>query len=381
MNLPPLVAPAVALTQQERRRYSRHLLVPDVGDIGQRRLRNARVLVIGAGGLGSPVLQYLAAAGVGTLGIVDFDTVELSNLQRQVIHGVDDVGRSKVDSAAESLARIDPAVVVRRHEVRMDRDIAEGLVAEYDLVIDGTDNFATRYLVNDVCVLAGKPYVWGSVLRMEGQVSVFWAAHGPQYRDLHPTPPAAGTVPGCAEGGVLGVLCATIGSLMATQAVLLICGVGDPLLGRVLVYDALASTLRTVRFRPDPNGEPVTALQDYEQLCAAPSFPAGATVSPQELKRRLDAGEPLLLIDVREPAEREISSIAGAVVVAKDALLDGSAIPDLPTDRLIVLHCRSGVRSAQALTAVRGAGFTDAVHLEGGILAWIEQVDPSLIAY
>ncbi|MEO5834209.1 MAG: molybdopterin-synthase adenylyltransferase MoeB, partial [Nakamurella sp.] len=263
-NLGPLVEPGPPLSRVELDRYSRHVLLPDLGELGQRRLRRARVAVIGAGGLGAPVLTYLAAAGVGTIGLVDFDVVEASNLQRQTIHGVADIGRPKVDSAVDTVALLDPSVVVHPMAARLDADNVLGLLASYDLVIDGTDNFATRYLVNDACVLLGIPYVWGSVFRFEGQVSVFWAEHGPQYRDLFPVPPPPGSVPSCGEGGVLGVVCGVIGSIMATEAMKLISGVGRPLLGRVLVYDALKMSFRTVALRRDPAAEPVTGLVDYD---------------------------------------------------------------------------------------------------------------------
>ncbi|HET8970582.1 MAG TPA: molybdopterin-synthase adenylyltransferase MoeB, partial [Candidatus Nanopelagicales bacterium] len=252
MSLPPLVEPAAELTVDEVRRYSRHLIIPDVGMTGQKRLKNARVLCVGAGGLGSPALLYLAAAGVGTLGIIDFDVVDESNLQRQVIHGQSDIGRSKAQSARDSVHEINPLVDVVLHETRLDNDNALDIFRPYDLVLDGTDNFATRYLVNDACVLLGKPYVWGSIYRFEGQVSVFWDEHGPNYRDLYPVPPPPGMVPSCAEGGVLGVLCASIGSVMVTEAIKLITGIGESLLGRLMVYDALEMSYRTIKIRKDP---------------------------------------------------------------------------------------------------------------------------------
>ena len=270
-SLPPLVEPAESLTKAEVERYSRHLIIPDVGMIGQKRLKNAKVLVVGAGGLGSPALLYLAAAGVGTLGILDFDVVDESNLQRQVIHGQSDVGKSKAVSAAESVAEINPYVKVILHTDRLDSDNALEIFAAYDLILDGTDNFATRYLVNDACVLLGKPYVWGSIFRFEGQVSLFWAEYGPQYRDLYPEPPPPGMVPSCAEGGVLGVLCASIGSIMVTEAIKLITGIGETLLGRLMVYDALEMTYRTVKIRRDPAGEPITGLIDYDAFCGSVS--------------------------------------------------------------------------------------------------------------
>ena len=320
MPLPPLVEPAAELSVDEVMRYSRHLIIPDVGMIGQKRLKNAKVLCVGAGGLGSPALMYLAAAGVGTLGIVEFDTVDESNLQRQIIHGQSDVGRSKAESARDSVKEINPYVDVRLHEVRLDSDNVLEIFAQYDLILDGTDNFATRYLVNDACVILGKPYVWGSIYRFEGQASVFWAEHGPQYRDLYPEPPPPGMVPSCAEGGVLGVLCASIGSIMVTEAIKLITGVGETLLGRLMVYDALEMTYRTLKLRKDPTGAPVTELIDYEAFCGSISDEAAeaakdSTISVRQLKELLDArdsGETdFLLVDVREPGEYEIVSIPG----------------------------------------------------------------------
>jgi sulfur-carrier protein adenylyltransferase/sulfurtransferase len=271
MPLPPLVEPAAELSKAEVARYSRHLIIPDVGVDGQKRLKNAKVLVVGAGGLGSPALLYLAAAGVGTLGVIDFDVVDESNLQRQVIHGQSDIGRPKGESARDSVREINPFVEVNLHQVRLDSSNVLDIFRDYDLILDGTDNFATRYLVNDACVLLGKPYVWGSIFRFEGQVSVFWAEYGPQYRDLYPEPPPPGMVPSCAEGGVLGVLCASIGSIMVTEGIKLITGIGEPLLGRLMVYDALEMTYRTIRVRRDPTAKPVEELIDYEAFCGVVS--------------------------------------------------------------------------------------------------------------
>ncbi len=386
MSLPPLVEPADSLTKQEVERYSRHLIIPDVGMIGQKRLKNAKVLVVGAGGLGSPALLYLAAAGVGTLGILDFDVVDESNLQRQVIHGQSDIGKSKAVSAQESIAEINPLVTVNLHTDRLDSSNALDIFAGYDLILDGTDNFATRYLVNDACVLLGKPYVWGSIFRFEGQVSVFWAEYGPQYRDLYPEPPPPGMVPSCAEGGVLGVLCASIGSIMVTEAIKLITGIGEPLLGRLMVYDALEMSYRTVKVRKDPAGTPIKGLIDYEAFCGAVSedaaaAAAGHTISARDLKAKMDAGENFLLVDVREQNEYEIVSIPGSVLIPKGDILSGEALAGLPQDRPVVLHCKSGARSAEALAVLHKAGFADAVHVGGGVLAWIKQVDPSLPTY
>ncbi len=396
MALPPLVDPAAELTLDEVRRYSRHLIIPDVGMSGQKRLKNAKVLVIGAGGLGSPALLYLAAAGVGTLGIVDFDVVDESNLQRQIIHGQSDIGRSKAASARDSVKEVNPFVTVVLHEERLDSSNAMGIFAGYDLIVDGTDNFATRYLVNDACVLLGKPYVWGSIYRFDGQASVFWAEHGPCYRCLYPEPPPPGMVPSCAEGGVFGVLCASIGAIQVNEAIKLLTGIGEPLLGRLKVYDALEMDFRDIKVRKDPDcaicGEnpTVTGLIDYEAFCGTISEEAAAaaadsTISALTLKEMLDrrsAGqEDFLLVDVREPNEAEIVAIPGSVLIPKGQFLDGSALERLPQDRRVVLYCKVGGRSAEALAVLKGAGFSDALHVGGGVLAWVNQVDPSLPAY
>jgi sulfur-carrier protein adenylyltransferase/sulfurtransferase len=393
VSLPPLVEPAAELTIDEIRRYSRHLIIPDVGMDGQKRLKNAKVLVVGAGGLGSPALLYLAAAGVGTLGIVDFDTVDESNLQRQIIHGVSDLGKPKAQSAAESIAEINPLVKVNIHEFALDRDNVMDLFAQYDLIVDGTDNFATRYMVNDAAVLLHKPYVWGSIYRFDGQASVFWEEHGPCYRCLYPEPPPPGMVPSCAEGGVLGVLCASIGSIQVTEAIKLLTGIGEPLVGKLMVYDALEMEYRKIKVRKDPNcalcGEHPTVtelLEDYDDFCGAVSDEAAeatidSTITARELKDWQDSGKDLFLVDVREPNEYEIVSIPGATLIPKGDILSGQALARFPQDRQIVLHCKSGVRSAEALAALKSAGFKDAVHVQGGILSWINTVDPSLPAY
>ncbi|MFD4181972.1 adenylyltransferase/sulfurtransferase MoeZ [Rhodococcus sp. NPDC058514] len=389
-SLPPLVEPAGELSRAEVARYSRHLIIPDVGMVGQKRIKNARVLVIGAGGLGSPALLYLAAAGVGTIGIVEFDEVDESNLQRQVIHGQADVGRPKGESARDSILEINSNVEVRLHPLRLEPDNAVDLFAQYDLILDGTDNFATRYLVNDAAVLAGKPYVWGSIYRFEGQASVFWEdapdGRGLNYRDLYPEAPPPGMVPSCAEGGVLGVLCASIGSIMATEAIKLITGIGETLLGRLMVYDALEMSYRTIRLRRDPARQPITELIDYDAFCGVVSedgvvAAADSTITAPELAAMLEAGTEIELIDVREPVEWEIVHLPGATLIPKDRILSGEALAELPQDRPIVLHCKTGIRSAEALAALKKAGFADATHLQGGVIAWANQVDRSLPVY
>ena len=390
MALPPLVEPAAELTKEEVERYSRHLIIPDVGMAGQKRLKNAKVLVVGAGGLGSPALLYLAAAGVGTLGIVEFDEVDESNLQRQVIHGQSDVGRPKAESARDSIKEINPFVEVRLHQTRLDSSNVLDIFADYDLILDGTDNFATRYLVNDAAVLSGKPYVWGSIFRFEGQASVFWEdapnGLGLNYRDLYPEPPPPGMVPSCAEGGVLGVLCASIGSIMVNEAIKLITGIGEPILGRLVIYDALEMTYRQVKVRKDPDSPKITELIDYEAFCGtvsedAQSAAIGNTITALELKEMIDSGKDFALIDVREQNEWDIVNIPGAQLIPKDRILSGEVLSELPQDKPIVLHCKSGARSAEALAVLHKAGFADAVHVGGGVLAWVKQVDPSLPSY
>lgn len=394
-SLPPLVEPAGELTREEVARYSRHLIIPDVGVQGQKRLKNARVLVIGAGGLGAPTLLYLAAAGVGTLGIVDFDIVEESNLQRQVIHGVSDIGRTKAESARDSIAEVNPLVRVQLHQVRLDRSNAVDLFSQYDLILDGTDNFATRYLVNDAAVLAHRPYIWGSIYRFEGQVSVFWEdapadeagnERGLNYRDLYPEPPPPGMVPSCAEGGVLGVLCASIGSVMGTEAIKLITGIGESLLGRLMIYDALEMSYRTIAIRKDPATPAITELVDYDAFCGVvpeddAAAAAGSTITPAELRELLDSGQQLALIDVREPGEWAINRIEGAQLVPQSTINTGEGLAKLPQDRMSVLYCKTGIRSAQALATLKKAGFANAVHLQGGIVAWAKQMQPDMVMY
>ncbi len=400
MSLPPLVEPATELTNDEVRRYSRHLIIPDVGMDGQKRLKNAKVLVIGAGGLGSPALLYLAAAGVGTLGIAEFDEVDESNLQRQVIHGQSDVGKPKALSAKESINEVNPLVNVVVHNERLDNDNVLGIFDQYDLIVDGTDNFATRYMVNDAAYFLKKPYVWGSIYRFDGQASVFWptleGADAPCYRCLYPEPPPPGMVPSCAEGGVLGVLCASIGSIQVNEAIKLLTGIGDPLVGRLMIYDALEMEYRKLKVRKDPNcalcgdNPTVTDLIDYETFCGAISEAAAdasvdATISVSTLEQWIkerDQGErDFVLVDVREPNEYEINRIPGSVLIPKGEFLNGNALGELPSDKQVVLHCKSGVRSAEALAVVKGAGYADAVHVGGGVVAWVNQIDPSQPSY
>ena len=399
MSYPALVEPAAELTTDEVRRYSRHLIIPDVGMSGQRRLKNAKVLVIGAGGLGSPALLYLAAAGVGTIGIAEFDEVDESNLQRQIIHGMSDIGRPKAVSAQESIAEVNPYVEVVVHNERLDNDNVLQIFEGYDLIVDGTDNFATRYMVNDAAYFLKIPYVWGSIYRFDGQASVFapsMSDEAPCYRCLYPEPPPPGMVPSCAEGGVLGVLCASIGSIQVNEAIKLLTGIGDPAIGKLVIYDALELEWRKLKVRKDPNcalcGEnaTVTGLIDYDAFCGAVSdeaaeAAAGSTISVVQLEQMLkerEAGErDFTLIDVREPNEFEINKIPGAVLVPKGEFLNGNALGDLPADKPIVLHCKSGVRSAEVLAIVKGAGYADAVHVGGGVVAWVSQIDPSQPAY
>ncbi len=389
-TLPPLVAPDAELSIDEIRRYSRHLIIPDVAMDGQKRLKNAKVLVVGAGGLGSPALMYLAAAGVGTLGIVDFDVVDESNLQRQIIHGVSDIDKPKAESARNSVAEINPYVTVNLHQERLDSSNVMEIFAGYDLIVDGTDNFATRYLVNDACVLLNKPYVWGSIYRFDGQASVFWSEHGPCYRCLYPDPPPPGMVPSCAEGGVLGVLCASIGSIQVNEAIKLITGIGEPLVGRLMVYDALEMSYNDIKVRKDPEcaicgkNPTVTELIDYEAFCGvvseeAQEAAAGSTITAGELKAMQDAGEDFLLVDVREPAEWEIVRIPGATLIPKGDI--PAQLSELPQDKPVVLYCKSGVRSAEALATLKGAGFSTAKHVQGGVTAWATQVDKGLPVY
>ena len=384
-GLPPLTAPAPGLGREEKERYSRHLILPGFGEEGQLRLKNARVLVIGAGGLGSPALLYLAAAGVGTLGILDDDSVDTSNLQRQVIHSVHDVGTSKARSARDSVHALNPLVEVVLHEVRLDERNALEIFSGYDLILDGTDNFATRYLISDAAEILGKPCVWGSILRFDGQVSVFWSTHGPTYRDLYPEPPAPGSVPSCAEGGVLGVLCAQIGSVMVNEAIKLITGTGRTLLGRLLVFNASDMSWREVGLRRDPEREPITELVDYQLFCgrgteAPAAVPGISAAELADLLAERTAGQTDFdLIDVREPGEHRIVSIDGAQLVPRARILAGEELPE--PGRTVYIHCKSGGRSAEVTAFLRGKGYDRAFNVDGGILEWVRTVEPDKPVY
>jgi molybdopterin/thiamine biosynthesis adenylyltransferase/rhodanese-related sulfurtransferase len=371
-----------SLTDEELLRYGRHLVLPEVGLEGQRRLKQARVLLVGAGGLGSPVALYLAAAGVGHLGLCDFDAVDASNLQRQVLHGTRDVGRPKVESGRDRLADLNPNVHVELHPLRLDRGNALELVRAHDLVVDGTDNFATRYLVNDACVLAGRPNVYASIFRFEGQASVFATADGPCYRCLHPEPPPPGLVPSCAEGGVLGVLPGLLGLIQATEAVKLILGIGEPLVGRLLLVDALTMRFQALRLRRDPacpacGTRTLRELPDHEASCAGPAAPAPgdvAELTPRELAARLSAGPPVELVDVRERHEWAVTRLPGARLAPLSEL--EAHLAALPRDRDLVLYCRVGQRSATAGRLLQAAGFTRVWHLAGGLLRWTAELGP-----
>jgi adenylyltransferase/sulfurtransferase len=378
------------LEPPEIARYSRHLILPEVGMEGQKRLKSSSVLLIGAGGLGSPLGLYLAAAGVGRIGVVDFDRVDESNLQRQVLYGARDVGRAKIEAATERLSDVNPYVTIQPHETRLTSENALRILADYDIVVDGTDNFPTRYLVNDACVLLGKPNVYGSIFRFEGQASVFWAGRGPCYRCLYPEPPPPGLVPSCAEGGVLGVLPGIVGAIQATETVKLILGRGEPLIGRLLLFNALEMSFRQLRLRPDPGcpvcGEHPTVreLIDYQQFCGLSARDeatdtADAVITPARLKERLDRGERLVLIDVRSPEEWEICHLEQARLIPMGEL--ASRMGELDSRDEIVFVCKIGKRSAKAAELVRGAGFDRARSLEGGLIAWSREIDPSMPVY
>jgi len=382
------VQPAT-LSNDEILRYSRHLIMPEVGMEGQLKLKAARVLCIGAGGLGSPLALYLAAAGVGTLGIVDFDVVDYTNLQRQIIHTTADVGRKKLDSAAESLKAINPFVQIVRFDTRLSSDNALEIFRDFDMVADGTDNFPTRYLVNDACVITGKPNVYGSIFRFEGQASVFATEDGPCYRCLYPEPPPPGLVPSCAEGGVLGILPGLVGVMQATEVIKLILGKGDPLIGRLLLIDSLGMKFRELKLRKNPDcpvcgtHPSITELIDYNEFCGirgeeAPAMTGIPEMQVEELKRRLDAGDNLFVLDVREPHEYQICNINGHLIPLGDL---PKRVHELDSSREIVAHCRSGVRSAKAVDFLRQSGFKKVTNLAGGILAWADRVDPKMPKY
>ena len=369
-----LVEPGRTLTEAEIQRYSRHVLIPEIDLVGQQRIANAKVLCVGAGGLGSTNIMYLAAAGIGTIGIIDFDVVQLSNLQRQVIHFHKDIGERKVVSAAKKINELNPNINVIVYDEMLDHANAVEIFAGYDLIIDGTDNFATRYLINDAAALVNKPYIWGSIYQFDGAASVFWSKVGPCYRCLHPTPPPLGSVPSCAEGGVLGAICATVGSIQVIEAIKLITGIGEPLLGTLLIYDALKSEQRRVPVKVNPdcpicNGTQLQLLDDYQAFCGV----SQEYLTASELKSMFLNKEDFLLVDVREPWEFAECSIPGAQLIPLGLFKDGSAIKTLSRNREIVLHCRSGQRSADCLKILTDAGFEKVTHLEGGILAWIEQ--------
>jgi adenylyltransferase/sulfurtransferase len=372
------------LTREEILRYSRHVILPDVGIDGQRRLKGARVLLVGAGGLGSPAALYLAAAGIGHLGVVDFDTVDVTNLQRQVLHGTRDVGRSKLASATDRIADLNPHVDVVPYATRLTSENALEIIGEYDLVVDGTDNFATRYLVNDACVILGRPNVYGSIFRFEGQASVLATPEGPCYRCLFREPPPPGLVPSCAEGGVLGVLPGLVGTIQATEAIKLILGIGDTLIGRLLLVDALGMRFRTMKIRRDPTcpacgTHEIQELIDYEEFCGVVTEPTVQTITPREVAAKLANGEDFDLIDVREPHEWAIGHIEAARLVPLSTFPD--AIAGLDPSREIVLQCKSGGRSARAAEALIQAGFRNVSNLVGGILRWSDEVDPSIPKY
>jgi adenylyltransferase/sulfurtransferase len=383
--------PGVQLSKDEILRYSRHLIMPEVGMEGQLKLKQAKVLCVGAGGLGSPLTLYLAAAGVGKLGIVEFDTVDFTNLQRQVIHGTSDVGRTKLQSARETLLEINPNVEIEGFETRLSSENALDIFRDYDIIADGTDNFPTRYLVNDACVLLGKPNAYASIFRFEGQASIFWAEQGPCYRCLYPEPPPPGLVPSCAEGGVLGVLPGIMGCIQAMETIKLILGRGDSLVGRLLLFDALAMKFRELKLRKNPDcpicgtNRTITKLIDYEQFCGIrgeehePVFNGIPEITPAEVKKKMDAHEPFVLIDVREPHEYQICSIPGSKLIPLGEV--AKRMSELNSADEIVVHCKSGMRSAKAVDFLLKSGFRKIHNMKGGILAWSDQVDPSVPKY
>jgi molybdopterin/thiamine biosynthesis adenylyltransferase/rhodanese-related sulfurtransferase len=377
MKTPPLVNPGPALSAQQARRYSRQIVIPQIQASGQERIRNAKVLCIGAGGLGSPALMYLAAAGVGTIGIVDFDTVDETNLHRQVLFGQSDIGKKKVDVAKSKIEESNPLVTVTTYPVRINPSNVLEIMAGYDIVIDATDNFATRYLINDAAVLLNKPYVWGSVNRFDGQAAVFWSSLGPCYRCLHPEPPVPGTVQNCADAGVLGVLCASIASIQVNEVIKAITGIGELQIGKLMIYEALEAEHSKIDIHKNPlcvicgeNPTQVGLLENYESFCGVASAPE---ISVEDLKKKFAANDDFILIDVREPDEFASSRIPGSVLIPKAHFFDATALDLLPRDKEIILHCRSGVRSAHCLAIIQGAGFMNSRHLGGGILAWEKQ--------
>ena len=380
------------LSKEEIQRYSRHLILPEVGMEGQLKLKNAKVLLVGAGGLGAPLGLYLAAAGVGKIGMVDFDVVDFSNLQRQVIHGTKDVGRKKLDSAADSMLDINPHMEIVKHDVALTSENALDIIKDYDMVADGTDNFPTRYLVNDACVLLKKPNLYGSIFRFEGQATVFAYPGGPCYRCLYPEPPPPGLVPSCAEGGVLGILPGIIGLIQATETVKLILGVGDLLVGRLVLYDAFAMKFRELKLRRNPecpvcgDHPTVTKLIDYHQFCGVPQtaaapepVAAGTEIDPVEVKAKLDRGEKFLFLDVREPHEHKICSLPGTKLIPLGEV--AKRLNEIPKDEPVIVHCKSGGRSAKACDLLRQAGYKNVLNMKGGTLLWSDKVDPAVAKY
>jgi adenylyltransferase/sulfurtransferase len=391
------IAPeTVTLSHEEVRRYSRHLIIPEVGIQGQRKLKAASVLLIGTGGLGSPLALYLAAAGIGRIGLVDYDVVDETNLQRQVIHHTSDVGKPKLESAATKLADINPYVVLEKHSTPLTSENALDILKNYDVIIDGTDNFPTRYLVNDACVILGKPNIYGSIFRFEGQLSVFYAKEGPCYRCLFPEPPPPGLVPSCAEGGVLGILPGTIGTLQATEAIKFILGIGKPMIGRMMLYDALNMTFDQIKLRKNPTcpvcGEhpTITELIDYEEFCGVPAHDRSEykeknalnhvrSINVHDLKARLDAGDNIVVLDVRDPHEWEISAIEGSLRIPKSQVVARST--EIPRDKEVIVQCKTGIRSRDSILMLQEKGFTNLVNLVGGINAWAREIDKSQPTY
>jgi adenylyltransferase/sulfurtransferase len=374
MKTPPLVNPGPALSGEQARRYSRQIVIPQIQASGQERIRNAKVLCIGAGGLGSPALMYLAAAGVGTIGVVDFDTVDESNLHRQILYGQSDIGKKKVDVARTKIQESNPLVIVNIYPLRIDTTNVLEIMSNYDIIIDATDNFATRYLINDAAVLLNKAYVWGSVNRFDGQAAIFWSSLGPCYRCLHPTPPAPGTVQNCAEAGVLGVLCASIASMQVNEVIKAITGIGELQIGKLMIYEALEAEYSKIDIHKNPqcvicsvNPTQVNLLENYESFCGVV---AEAEISAKELKNKFASNDDFLLVDVREPEEFADSRIPGSVLIPVAGFIDASAFKLLPRDKEIILHCHSGIRSATCLALIQSAGFTNSRHLSGGIVAW-----------